>query len=137
VTRVQGLDAFNRRFKAIPRKVREAMRYALEREAHDIVEDMFNLAPQGDTLRLAGSIGWTWGDAPAGTITVGHVGGREYGTLRITIFAGGDDAFYARFHEFGTRFMTANPFFFPVWRARRKRTRNRLKRALNKAIKES
>ena len=68
---------------------------------------------------------------------IGTVGGREYGTMRITIYAGGGDAFYARFQEFGTVKMPANPFFFPVWRARRKRIKNRISRAVSKGIRES
>jgi len=76
-------------------------------------------------------------EAPAGSLTIGTVGGREFGTMRITIFAGGGDAFYARFQEFGTVDMTANPFFFPVWRAHRRRARTRISRAISKAIRES
>lgn len=109
----------------------------MEDAANDIVEEMWSRAPQGATGRVGASIGWTWGDAPAGSFVIGSVGGREFSSMRITIFAGGGDAFYARFHEFGTVKMAAQPFFFPVWRARRKRVRGRISRAISKSIRES
>jgi len=132
-----SIAAFERRMAAIPASVRERVRFAMQDQADKIVEDMFNAAPQGDTLRLAGSIGWTWGEAPAGTMVLGTVGGRDYASMKITIFAGGGDAFYARFQEFGTVNMTANPFFYPVWRARRRRARSAITRAIRKGVAEA
>lgn len=133
---VQGLAEFERRWRAIPVKVREAVRIQMEKIAWDLVEDMYNLAPQR-TGDLAGSIGWTWGDAPSGSMVIGRVGSRKYATMQITIFAGGGDAFYARFHEFGTSQMAAHPFFFPAWRARRRSVRSKISRAISKGIRQS
>lgn len=137
MTPEQSLAQFERRFAAIPRLVRERVRQAMEDQANKLVEEMFNTAPQGATLQLAGSIAWTWGDAPAGSMTIGTVGGKEYGGLRITIYAGGGDAFYATFHEFGTVNMPANPFFFVIWRLRRGRVRRAIQRAMRDAIREA
>ncbi|MFD1809280.1 hypothetical protein ACFSHQ_17995 [Gemmobacter lanyuensis] len=77
------------------------------------------------------------GDAPAGALTIGKVGKTEYGTMLITIYAGGTeqtkrrqarasgtrardqkrggyfDTDVARLQEFGTKVMNAHPFFFP------------------------
>jgi HK97 gp10 family phage protein len=133
---VQGLADFQRRWGAIPERVAMEVRNAMEEIAEEIVAQMYQVAPHvsGD---LAGSIGWTWGDAPKGSFTLGKVAGNEYATMRITIYAGGGKAFYARFQEFGTVKMPANPFFFPVWRAKRKSVKNRITRAMNKAIKAS
>lgn len=131
---VQGLDRLKARFDAIPQAVREAAKTELERSAQEIVDAMKRFAPS-ETGALRNSIGWTWGDAPAGSMTVGTVGGAEYGSLRITIYAGGGDAFYARFQEFGTVKMTAHPFFFPAWRAKKRKVKSRLSRAISKAIK--
>lgn len=134
-----SIRAMERRFAAIPVKVREAVRYAMADQADKLVEEMFNLAPK-DTYELVSSIGWTWGDAPAGTMAIGTVGGpggTEYGSMKITIFAGGGDAFHARFQEFGTVDMAANPFFYPVWRLRRRRVRSAISRAMRKAIREA
>ena len=134
---VKGLAQFNRRWKAIPKAARINVRAAMEDMASDLVEEMWVRAPYGETGRLSASIGWTWGEAPKGSLTLGTVGGKEYGALRITIYAGGGEAFYARFHEFGTVDMPARPFFFPVWRARRTRIRRRISLAISKAIRES
>lgn len=130
---VQGLADLNQRWGAIPEKVRMAAREALEDVAQGIVTQMRAVAPRqsGD---LAASIDWTWGDAPDGAMVVGTVAGSDYGTMRITIYAGGGDAFYARFQEFGTVKMAANPFFYPVWRVRRRGAKSKITRAINKAI---
>lgn len=133
---VQGLDKFNRRWRAIPVNARKNVRAAMEDVATDIVEEMWSRAPYDDGV-LAGSIGWTWGEAPAGSLTIGKVGKSEYGAMRITIYAGGGAAFYARFHEFGTLKMASRPFFYPVWRARKKRVKGRISRAISKSIRES
>ncbi|MBF9042955.1 HK97 gp10 family phage protein [Rhodobacterales bacterium HKCCE4037] len=135
-TPVQGLAEFERRFAAIPVRVREAVRDAMEKGAIDCVAEMRRAAPfkDGD---LRASINWSWGEAPAGAMVIGKVAGNEYGSMRITIFAGGGDAFYARFQEFGTTDMRANPFFYPVWRVWRRRIRARITRAMRKAIRES
>lgn len=134
MSRVEGLDALRRRWGAIPGAVREAVSAEMEVIAAALVTDMQKLAPKGDTLALVESIRWTWGDAPKGSMVIGRVGRGEYGALRITIYAGGGDAFYARFHEYGTVKMAAQPFFFVVWRARRRWVRSRLTRAINRAI---
>lgn len=133
---VDGLAELNRRWGAIPGQVREAAREALEDAAAEIVAQMRAVAPKGATGRLAGSINWTWGDAPSGSMVIGTVAGSgdDYATMRITIYAGGGEAFYAKFQEFGTVKMAANPFFYPVWRARRRGAKSKITRAINKAI---
>ncbi|ETX26439.1 HK97-gp10 family putative phage morphogenesis protein, partial [Roseivivax isoporae] len=114
---VKNLAKFQRRMRAIPLSVRLEVVRQLEKEADKIVKLMKAFAPKGATRQLVESIGWTWGDAPKGAITVGKVARNEYDRIAITIYAGGGDAFYAKFQEFGTVNMAANPFFFPVWRA--------------------
>lgn len=134
---VKGMAEFQRRWFAIPVKVRQAARETLEQNAEEIVKDMRRAAPVGERGNLLHSINWTWGDAPEGSMAIGTVGGSKYATMRITIYAGGGDAFYAHFQEFGTVNMHANPFFFPVYRARKKRVKSRLTRNINKAIKNA
>ena len=65
MTAVQGLDRFNRRWKAIPQNVRKRVKAVMEQIAYDIVEDMYSLVRQ-QTGDLAGSINWTWGEEPCG-----------------------------------------------------------------------
>lgn len=70
--------------------------------------------------------------------------------LSVTIMAGNDKAWYARLIEYGApaavaggRFKGAQiparpaiPFFFPAYRALRKRVKSRLQRATSKAAKK-
>jgi len=89
---------------------------------------------------------------------------KEEGAIIATVYAGNDEAFYAGFVEFGTRPSTAGerveskgakqsksgrvarrthpgttaaPFFFPAFRANKKRAKSRISRAISKAIKEA
>lgn len=130
---VKNLGRFQRQIRAIPSAVRAEVRKQLEKEAEKIVRLMRAFAPKGTTRRLVESIGWTWGDAPDGTMALGQVAD-EPGGLAITIYAGGGDAFYARFQEFGRVKMPANPFFYPVWRGERRRARAGIRRAVKRGI---
>ncbi len=131
---VHGFKELERKFDAIPEAMRKEVARKLEDIADDIVAQMYSLAPHR-TGDLAGSIGWTWGESPSGSMTIGHVQGNEYGAMRITIYAGDEGAFYAAFQEFGTVDMPANPFFFPVWRANKKKVKSGVSRAVAKAVK--
>lgn len=130
-----GLARFQRRMRAIPAAVRDAVRPALEQAAEEICDLARSLCPVDDGV-LRASIGWTWGLPPSGSIALGAV--RDGAALSITIYAGNDEAFYARFVEFGTRTgVPAQPFFYPAWRLGRKKASARLNRAISKAIREA
>ncbi len=149
-TKVQGLDRLRRKLKALPDAARKEIAKAMEQSANEIVVLAKSLAPveSGD---LQMSIGWSWGDAPKGSMVLGTVKteGKGAGNLRITVFAGGGEAFYARFIEFGTaphvnqgRFAgsqhpgtAAQPFFYPAYRATRRRAKGRVSRAITKSAK--
>lgn len=143
-SKVEGADALFRKLALIPQSVLDAVRLELEKQATEIVEMMKRFAPVEDGV-LRNSIGWTWGDAPAGSMTIGTVkspdGGKQYASMRITIYAGGKvngrDAFYARFQEFGTLTMPANPFFFPAYRLRSKAAKTAITKATRKAIRDA
>jgi HK97 gp10 family phage protein len=128
--------------KTIPDRVRKATRDAMEKGANETVAMMRRLVPR-DTGELAATIGWTWGSAPAGSMIIGTVRGREYKTMRITIYAGDASTMVgsrkqfqlARLQEFGTQAMPASPFFFPSWRSMKKRVRSRVTREMRNAIK--
>ena len=94
------------RLAKIPDIAREAAAAAMEEGAQEIVDAMKMAAPfqSGD---LRDSIGWTWGEVPAGSFMIDEIRsgknkGDQYATMRIKIYAGNKDAFYARFIEFGT-----------------------------------
>lgn len=138
---VEGLSAFQRKMALIPKAVHDEIRKELEKQAEELVQMMRRIAPRGETGALAASIRWTWGDAPKGTMSVGTVAASEGSDMRITIYAGGkvgaQDAFYARFQEFGTKNMPANPFFFPSYRAKRRAIRGALSRAIKRGLKNA
>lgn len=106
--------------------------------AQEIVDAMKAAVPV-DSGALRASIGWTWGDVPAGTFVIADIRsgknkGDQYATLRIKIYAGSREAFYARFVEFGTKTGSpAQPFFFAAYKQFggkaefRKRIRNAVK----------
>ncbi|QEU08769.1 HK97-gp10 family putative phage morphogenesis protein [Paracoccus yeei] len=130
------------KLKQIPEVAVDAARQAMEEGAQEIVEAMRAAAPF-KSGNLRDSIGWTWGDLPPGTFMIdeirsGRNKGNQYATLRLKFYAGSKDAFYARFHEFGTKDKPARPFFFPVWKSRkaefRKLIRDRVKAAIREAL---
>lgn len=141
-------DRLVRKLRAFPAKAESAIRKAMEDGADEIVRLMKSLAPV-DSGDLQMSISWTWGDAPKGSSKIGQIKSFA-GNMRITIFAGGGDAYYARFIEFGTspfigggKFagaanpgVKAQPFFYVAFRAKRKSARSRVSRAMTRAAKE-
>lgn len=134
---VKGLDRLHARFEAIPKAIRDEVAREMEKQAEALVRDMRTLAPKGRTHHLVESIGWTWGDAPKGSMTIGKVYGKDYGKVAIKIYAGGGAAFYARFQEFGTDHMPAHPFFYPAFRANKRKIKSALSRAVTRAVKRS
>ena len=132
------------RFKRVPELVRRELVSQLEKEAKKLVAEMNSLKPLKEI-----EIGWTWGDAPKGSLKIGTVKNREVGKVAITIYAAGaqGSGFSANWFEFGTspRFhksgkptgqILASPFFWPVYRANKKRVRSSLTRAVNRAMKK-
>lgn len=149
-TKVEGADALKRKMRQFPERARQEIAKAMEQSAAEIVKLAKSLAPVsagGGDLRE--SIGWNWGGAPEGSMVLGTVRteGKGAGNLSITIYAGDDRAFYARWVEFGTSPHTqggrfagtqhpgtpARPFFYPAYRALRKRVRSRTSRAIRNA----
>lgn len=152
------------RLAKVPDIARAAAAKAMEEGAADVVAEMKRLAPEisGD---LRDSINWTWGDVPEGSFVIDEIRsgknqGDQYATLRIKIYAGSKEAFYARWVEFGTAphslaetadisrnkrqgegemhpGATARPFFFPGWKKMRPKFRARIRAAVRKAIKEA
>lgn len=140
---VDGIKALEKKLtKTIPEAIRKAASDAMEKGAQEVVDMMKRRVPR-DTGELANTIGWTWGDAPKGSMVIGEVQNRKYNTMRIVIFAGSEKTRVgnrnqfqlARLLEFGTQEMGPKPFFFGSWRANKKRVRSRVTRAIREAIK--
>ena len=126
------------RLAKIPDIAREAAAAAMEEGAQEIVDAMKMAAPfqSGD---LRDSIGWTWGEVPAGSFMIDEIrsgknNGDQYATLRIKIYAGSREAFYARFQEFGTRSQPAQPFFFVTYKRLKAKFRRRIRSRIMAAI---
>jgi HK97 gp10 family phage protein len=142
--RILGLAKLHKKLNAMPQVAKDEIRKSLEAAAEEIVGMARRLAPvlkNGDERRKSGSlrdsIGWTWGKAPKGSITLGKVAEASLaGDLTITIYAGNSEAFYARWIEFGTQKMPAQPFFFPSYRATKKRAASRVRRSVTRAAKK-
>lgn len=149
-TKITGLTKLNRKLKLLPRIAQDLIRKAMERSAEEICDMMRNLVPVDDMV-LHDSIGWTWGKAPPGSITIASVDSVVGDDTTITIYAGNKEAYYARWVEFGTtRFTnkgmfagTSNPgqgkqpFFYVSWRAKKKGTKRRIRSAVTRAAKKA
>jgi HK97 gp10 family phage protein len=153
---VKGISDLNKKVAQLPRRIEAAARAAMETGADELVDMMKRLVPV-DSGDLRNSIGWTWGNAPKGAKVISQSDPDARG-LRITIYAGNEKAYYAAWVEFGVEGQTAGqkitnkagrtrtsrrttkggkaqPFFFPSYRALRKRIRDRIRRETRKAMK--
>lgn len=126
------------------------MKQALAQGADEIVADMKRLAPK-KTGDLRQSIVQTWGGGKVrySSMSANTMEGAADPDLNVRISAGNDLVRYAHLVEFGTaphinggKFAGSRhpgaqpkPFFFPAWRANKKRVRARITRATNKALK--
>lgn len=133
-----------RKMAAIPVVLQVAAREALEGEARGMVAAMNRVKPLPEI-----EIDWTWGDTPAGSISIGQVRGKAFGVLRITIYAKAPQGsgFSAAWFEFGTaerkhgsgKFtgrIAASPYFYPVYRSRKKASRAAINRKIKAAYKQ-
>ena len=149
MTKIEGLDRLKRKLAKLPAVAKQMIRQAMEAKANEIVAMMKNLVPVDDgTLR--DSIGWTWGKAPKGSLTLASVQATGDNDMTLTIYAGNKEAFYASWVEFGTARhengglfagsihpgTTAQPFFFVSWRANKRRTVRAVRKASRDAAKK-
>lgn len=156
---VHGISDLNKKVAAIPKRVEARAKAAMEKGADELVAMMKRLVPVDDG-DLRDSIGWTWGNAPKGSVVLAESGADSRG-LKITVYAGNEKAYYARWVEFGTAphnvalgggtvagvkqaaagegnghpGSKAQPFFFPSYRSLKKRIRARIRRETAKAFK--
>lgn len=149
--KVQGADQLKAKLQRFPKLAEAEIRKAMEASANELVTLAKSIVPVDDG-DLQASIGWTWGAAPKGSVAIGKVSGGTGGrNLVITIYAGNEKAFWARWVEFGTRphinggwaagtqhpGTRATGFFYGSYRSLRKRMRSRTARAIRKAAKSA
>lgn len=152
-TKIEGADKLKRQMRIFPKAAREEIEKALTASAEELVKQARTIVPAEDG-DLRDSIGWTFGEPPKGSLVLARAGGTPDwvgANLRITVYAGNERAFYARWVEHGTRPHTngglfagtqhpgtrATGFFFGSYRALRRRIRGRISRAINKAAKRA
>ena len=130
-----GLSRFQKRMRAIPQQVREAVVPALKDSAHEIADMIERLAPE-DTGALKGSIAVT----PPGQSTPAYSqpgGSRVAGPLEAVVTVGDSDVRYPHLVEYGTADTPAQPFFWPGFRLSRARAEKRIKSAVRRAVKKN
>jgi HK97 gp10 family phage protein len=127
----------NRRLKAIPVAVREAVQPAVIKSAEEMAGAMRVLAETSrDTGDLIDSITVT----PGGQVTppYSQPGGSDLVPPNAAVITVGNTSVrYPHLVEYGTAHAEAQPFFWPAVRLGRKKATARIKRAIRKAVKES
>lgn len=121
-----------KRLKAIPRAVKQAVVPALMTSGNELADRMMALAPE-DTGALADSITVT---PPGGTTPpYSQPGGSQTaGETQVLVTAGNSEVRYPHLVEYGTEEAAAQPYFWPAYRLTKKRITNRVKRAVRKAV---
>lgn len=112
----EGLARLRAKLAALPVVAKEHMQAALHQSADELVAMQQRLVPvdEGDTRD-----------------SIEKIDGKH--ELQVIVQAGGKKAPHARWLEFGTTKMRARPYFYPAYRALRKRIRGRASRASKKA----
>ncbi len=128
----------------IPESIQEAAKGAITDGCDELVAMMKSRVPS-DQGKLRDSIGWTFGDAPAGAVTVGTVADKKFGQIKATVYAGDETTMVynsrgipfqnAKLQQFGTRGGTpASDYFLGSWQVLKRRIRSRITRKVNAEI---
>jgi len=119
--RLEGVDDILKELRQVEKEARHEVVKVLHDQSQLVVEDARGRAPK-DTGAMAKGIRRSV-SAKKLTATI-SAGGK----------VGGADTYYARFVEFGTKNMPAQPFFFPACRAHEEEIGRALSDALAKLI---
>lgn len=125
---VDGVQGFNQFMtKRLPASIRVAAKKSLQKSGESLVFALQSVAPY-ETGELRTAIRYR--------IT------EDFDAVALTIIGGDRRTLEgshqkARLQEFGTVNMEANPWFFPMYRRRKRAIQNSLNRAIKKAIKDS
>lgn len=135
MAQVQGLDRLNAKLKALRTQTAAGVKVAVG-QAADVVVDMQKKLCPVDTGALRDSIQWTFGAPPAHSTFRSSSSQNE---TRAVISAGNSAVRYAHLVEFGHLHQPAHPFFYPGYRAAKKRAKaiitKGVKAAVQKAVK--
>ena len=156
-SRMANRERLLKKMAALPAQVRSALKQSLAQNADELVAMQKRLAPvlkEAKKGRRAGalrdSIVQTWGGAAPRYSSLKGEAGAGDPDLSVTISAGNDEVRYAHLVEFPTaphinagKFAgsqhpgtTAQPFFYPPYRALKRRMKSRMTRAAKKAARD-
>ncbi len=114
----------------LPKDVQREMQQEVDAIAADVADAIRRTAPedQGDLKRSIRVVDENW--APDNPNVRGvKVMVKSAGGISAGIVAGDRLAWYAAMVEYGTVKMRAQPYFWPIWRAKKKDVRRRLAKA--------
>jgi HK97 gp10 family phage protein len=146
---IDGRDRLLAKMAAIPAEVRKQMAAALNQGADEIVGLQKRLAPKRTGALAASIVATSGGSTPSYSTFKGKsAGGAGDPDLSVRISAGNAKVRYAHLVEFGTaphinggKFAgsqnpgaRAQPFFFPAWRALKRKVKGRVTRATKAAV---
>lgn len=165
MAKIKNLERLRAKLRALPLELKKGIITALAKGAQDINDLQYHLCPLGATGHLRASIDWAWGEVPKGVSLSSHKAQSPEAEkdLLLSIYAGNEVAYYARWVEFGTQparkgdrvpapsrgegatrisYRThpgtrRQPFFYPGYRAGRKKAISSVVRASNLALKKA
>lgn len=140
MARSKQLARLQRRLDAIPKAVRKAVAPALIASGNELAATIKHLAPE-DTGALKESVAVT---PPGGTTPAySQPGGSTIaGENQVLVTVGDHEVRYPHLAEYGHAngvngsIVPPHPFFWPAVRLTRKKSTNRIKRAIGKAVKD-
>lgn len=146
-TRFKGRDRLKRKLQALPDIVVLAVRQGLAEAAREVTEMMKRLVAVADG-DLRDSIQWRYGDVEREKYAQGS---RATGRLAVRVTAGNSRVRYAHLVEFGAAAHTAGgifagarhpgapaqPFFYPSYRASKRKAVSRIRRSMKLAAKRA
>lgn len=119
-----------KKLNAIPRMVKAEVDNQLDKETGKLVGLMKTLVPE-----RSGALKASIKSEDPGPGAKASNGSTYWAVRRVS--AGIDGAFHARYQEFGTARMPANPFFFTAWRQERRRIKSAISRAVRRGVKKA
>jgi HK97 gp10 family phage protein len=128
MAKIQGLDALKRKLAALPRETKREIRGVLEKSATEMVVLAKGLAPVDD-----GNLQMSIRQQPGRHELAVEVRAGGEMTTREVRAGSGVDYDYSIAVEFGTSDTAEQPFFWPSYRAIKRRAKNRATRAVRKA----
>lgn len=153
MSKLKGRARLLKKMASIPPEIRKDMAIAIKQGADDIVRLQRHLAPEQSGDLRESIVATSGGAAPKYSTFKGKErgGGKSDPDLSVTISAGNAKVRYAHIVEFGSaphinggKFKgsqhpgtSASPFFFPGYRAMRRKVKGRITRATKKAIRRA